>query len=118
MREFPLSSYRDQGEAQEVQAAEAREVRAVKAEIMSWTMVSRMKNLPGRTVLLDGGLVTVRSMGPNVNETNSGGLARKGNKYKLDYQTPWGSLDNTYVRGDFMTAVIECDPGIKDQEGS
>jgi len=91
----------------------------VKADIMSWKMVSRIKGIEGRTVLLDSGLVTVRSIGPNVNETNAGGLARGTDKYELKYRTPWGSLESTYVRGDFMTAVVvQYDPDVKDQEGT
>jgi hypothetical protein len=91
----------------------------VKAQIMSWAMVSRMKGIAGRSVLLDGGLVTVRDIGKSINETNAGGLARSTNEHRLDYRTPWGSLESTYVRGDYMTAVVvEYDPDVKDQERS
>lgn len=86
----------------------------MKADVITWAQLARLGG-EGRTVLLDGGLVTLASLSGKVSSFSSpAGVT----SHRISYRTPWGSLENTVVRGEYLVAVLQSGPDTKDQEGN
>lgn len=85
----------------------------MKAEIVRWGDLAKRDSAAGLRVLLDGGLVTVTSLGPRMDSM------KNRDNHRLSYKTPWGGLENTTVRAMEFTAVMTDVLGSehKDQEG-
>lgn len=74
----------------------------MKAEIVRWGDLAKRDPavVEGLHVLLDGGLVTVRSLGPGMMSM------KNRDSHRLSYKTPWGGFENTTVRTMHFTAVV------------
>lgn len=87
----------------------------MKAEIVRWGDLAKKDpvDLEGLRVLLDGGLVTVRSLSPPM------ASMKNRDNHRLSYNTPWGQIENTTVRTMHFTAVMTDVLGseYKNQEG-
>lgn len=94
----------------------------MKAEIVRWGDLAKRDpvDLEGLRVLLDGGLVTVRSLSPSM------ASIKNRDRHRLSYDTPWGMIENTTVRATEFTAVMTdvseradvLGSEYKDQEGN
>lgn len=74
----------------------------MKAEVIRWgALAKRDDSAAGLRVLLDGGLVTVRSIGEEMKSA-----VRNTGTHRLSYFTPWGNIGNAVVNGTRFTAVI------------
>ena len=85
---------------------------------MTWKQVSARQDREGLSVLLDGGLVTVRSLGPEIATGTQMRIPGKGGgAHQLSYRTPWGHLGGTSVRSGHLTAVIVGSGTMDHKEG-